>query len=225
MAKKGIAGKALDAAHHAMSIKNIIKAFLQGGWSAAALQALKHYWPQILAISIALTLIPVIIICCVPMIMFGYSGSTDSQINEISSQVKTVSECIENYYSYCEKRTQEIFVETKPYIDKGYKVVHDGYYLPKNWFIAIFSVSVGNNMIGVTEQQIINVVNASIVYRIESISITEEEQINSILVKRLSANEVMSALQFTEGEKDWATLIYNTLESERLNGNSSTYST
>ena len=80
-------------------------------------------------------------------------------------------------------------------------------------------------MIGVTEQQIINVVNASIVYRIESISITEEEQINSILVKRLSANEVMSALQFTEGEKDWATLIYNTLESERLNGNSSTYST
>ena len=71
MSNKGFAGRALDLAHHAVAIKNIIKAFLQGGWASAALQALKYYWPQILAIAGVLLLLPIIIYCCIPMMLFG----------------------------------------------------------------------------------------------------------------------------------------------------------
>ena len=46
MAKKSggqIAGK---LAHLAKALYDIIKAFMQGGWGAAALQTFKHYWPR-----------------------------------------------------------------------------------------------------------------------------------------------------------------------------------
>lgn len=223
MAKKGFAGRAVDAAHHFVSIKNIIKAFLQGGWTSAALQALKHYWPQILAVSVALILIPIIMICCLPMIMFGYSSSTDSEISQIASHAQTVEECFNNYYTYCDNRTNQIFKEVKSYVDSGYIVVQEGYYLAKNWFIAIFSVSVGNSMIGVTEQQVVNLVNSSIVYNIENIKVDEETTVKRILIKRLSPTQVMDKLNFTQSEKDWATLMYNSLESGKVYGNNSTY--
>ena len=52
MAKKSGLEVAGNLAHLAKALYDIIKAFMQGGWAAAALQALKHYWPQILAISL-----------------------------------------------------------------------------------------------------------------------------------------------------------------------------
>ena len=58
-------------AHLAKALFDIIRAFLQGGWAAAGLQALKHYWPQILAIALVLVLLPTIIFCCMPMVLFG----------------------------------------------------------------------------------------------------------------------------------------------------------
>ena len=101
--QQGFAGKAANAAFHAVAIRNIIKAFLQGGWAAAAMQVLRHYWPQVLAVALVLVLLPVIIICCFPMMMFGFDGSTDSQITEMSVQAKQIERCFENYDQYCDR--------------------------------------------------------------------------------------------------------------------------
>lgn len=48
-------------AYYTKGIAKVIRAFLAGGWYGAAIEAVKQFWPQILAISVALTLIPIII--------------------------------------------------------------------------------------------------------------------------------------------------------------------
>lgn len=223
----GFAGKAANAAFHAVAIRNIIKAFMQGGWASAALQALKYYWPQILTIALILILLPTIIVCCFPMMMFGFEGSTDSQITEMTAQAEQVEVYFENYDQYCEDRTNEINTEIEGYSQAGYTVIQVGYYMPKNWFIALFSVSVGNKLTGVTQQQIIDFLDNCIIYEVTTpdTSNTESQtEENTVTVKRLSADEAMEYMEFSDSDKNWATLIFNTLESEETNGYNSTYS-
>ena len=86
MAKKSGLEIAGSAAHLAKALYDIIKAFMQGGWAAAALQALKHYWPQILVIALVLLLLPIIIFCCLPMVLFGYQSSTNAEISAMTVQ-------------------------------------------------------------------------------------------------------------------------------------------
>ena len=61
MAHKSGIERVGNMAHHAKAFYDIIKALTQGGWAAAAMQMLKHYWPQIIAVSAVLTLLPLII--------------------------------------------------------------------------------------------------------------------------------------------------------------------
>ena len=91
MAKKSGMEVAADVAHLGKAAYDIIKALTKGGWHAAALQLLKHYWPQILAIAAVLLLIPVIVFCCLPMAMVGYASSTDTEIAAMTAKAKEVS--------------------------------------------------------------------------------------------------------------------------------------
>lgn len=232
MSKQGFTGKALNAAHHIVAIKNIIKALMQGGWAAAALQALKYYWPQILTVALILILLPVIIVCCLPMMMFGFEGSTDSQITEMTAQAETVGEYFEEYDRYCEERTDKINTEIEIYEENGYEIVVIGDYMPENWFIALFSVSVENDLTGVTEQQVKDFVDNCIIYEVEtadsenteSENTESETSSNKVTIKRLTAEEVMVNMNYSDSDKNWAELIFNTLESEGTDGNDSTYS-
>ena len=231
MSNKGFAGRALDLAHHAVAIKNIIKAFLQGGWASAALQALKYYWPQILAIAGVLLLLPIIIYCCIPMMLFGYDGSTNSQITEMTLKAEEVEEYFNNYDQYCEDRKNEINTEIEYYQNLGYTVVQVGDYMPRNWFIALFSVSVRNNLTNVTEQQIVDFMDNCIVYEVETpvndsveSENTEAEMVsNTVTIKCLTADETMEYINYSDSDKNWATLIFNTLEQGETDGYNSTY--
>lgn len=224
---QGFAGKAMNAAYHANAIKNIIRAFMQGGWAAAALQGLKYYWPQILCVALVLILIPLLIVCYMPMVMFGFEGSQDPKITEMNAMAKDVGEYFENYDRYCSDRTDQINTEIELYVNDGYYLVEEGEYMPKNWFIALFSVSVGNDLIGVTEQQIVDFVNACNFYEIVISENQEEESANvtkKIIIKHLTADEAMEHLNFSDTDKNWATLMFNTLESEETDGYNSVYS-
>lgn len=222
--QQGFAGKAINAAHHLAAVKNIIKAFLQGGWASAALQTLKYYWPQILTIAVALVLLPVIIISCLPMVMFGYENSKDAEITEMTAQANMVGSYFDNYDKYCEECMNQINTEIKVYADAGFPIIRMGESISKNWFIALFSVSVGNNLTGVTEQQIIDFVNSLIVYEVTEVRDDESKWTSyTVIVKYLSVEETMEYLKFSDSDKNWATLIFNTLESEESNGNNSTY--
>ena len=223
--EQGFAGKAANTVFHANAIKNIIRAFMQGGWASAGLQALKYYWPQILTVALILILLPVIIVTCFPMMMFGFEGSTDPQITEMTAQAGVVEGYFDNYISYFEERANEINTEIIPYINSGYSFVQTGELMSRNWFIAIFSVSVGNDLREVTEQHIKDFVDSCVIYEVSEANNTETESFPAqVTVKWLSAEETMDYLNYSESDKNWATLIFNTLESGEVNEYNSIYS-
>lgn len=72
MSKKSGLQRTGDMARHAQAIKKIIQAALRGGWQAAAMEAVKHYWPYILTAAIVLLMLPIIVLpvcrlCCLAL--------------------------------------------------------------------------------------------------------------------------------------------------------------
>lgn len=171
MAKKSGLDVAGDLAHLAKAAYDIIKAFLRGGWGAAALQLLKHYWPQILAVALVLLLLPVILFCCLPMMLFGYGSSTDTEIASMTAQADAVSGYYDRYASYIDEWAETI---QSTVTDKGgadtetdrtthetgeaelieYEIVFSGSKIQKNWFIALHAVTVGNDLQAATEANV-----------------------------------------------------------------------
>ena len=75
MSKKSGLQRTGDMARHAQAIKKIIQAALRGGWQAAAMEAVKHYWPYILTAAIVLLMLPIIVFTCLPSMLFGFGDS------------------------------------------------------------------------------------------------------------------------------------------------------
>lgn len=250
MAKKSAFDRVSNAAVNIKKIADIIKAFMQGGWGAAALQALKHYWPQITVIAIVLTLIPIIIITCLPMMMFGYDTSSDPEISSMTQQAELLNSYYGQYDTYCAERVSHIketvlngndsqgsntensdnAADTDSTATALYEVQLEGQKIQKNTFIAIHCVSVGNDLNSVTEEGIKAMVNASIVYSIDSTNqntetssndstvaepgSTDEDNSNTeiLIIRYLTAEELMSHYNFSDMDREWMASLLTTLE-------------
>ncbi len=235
MAKKSGIERIADAARNVKAIKDIVKAFMQGGWSAAAIQALKHYWPQILAVSMILFLLPVIIFCCLPAMLFGFETSADTEIASINLQANTISGYYDQYEDYCDDRVDEIEIlvaeaDSENESEKTtYEVVTNGEAMDKKWFISLHSVSFGNDLNAMNEQNIKDFVAKTILYTIDSkpketenaveIASVEDNNTKVITIKYLTPLEFMSENKFTESDINWAQLIYRTLQEENQSNN------
>lgn len=171
MAKKSGLEVAGNLAHLAKALYDIIKAFMQGGWAAAALQLLKHYWPQILVIALVLTLLPIIIFCCLPMMLFGYESSTNAEISAMTVQAESVSGYYDSYESYIDEWVENIkstvidgegqdtetdgtTTETEDTETVEYEVVFTGSKIQKNWFIALHAVTFENDLNAASEADV-----------------------------------------------------------------------
>lgn len=173
------------------AIIDIVKGFGQGGWVGAIVQALKHYWPQILAIAIALILIPLIIYCCIPMIYFGYESSEDTEIAALTEQADKLADCYDRYDVYIDDWVEHIASSvtasgaqnteknettgdagTVPEIE--YEVTVNGGKIQKNWFIALHVVSVKNDPTAVTEDDIRAFAGRCVSYTVKPAEETEE---------------------------------------------------
>jgi len=108
LANKSGMDRLADLAHHAKALKDIIKAALRGGWHAAALQAVKHYWPQILAIALVLLFLPLLIFLCLPAMLFGFGSSGGGATASMSLQATTVKGYYDRYAEYCTARIESI---------------------------------------------------------------------------------------------------------------------
>lgn len=230
MAKKSGIERIADAARNVKAIKDIVKAFMQGSWSAAAMQALKHYWPQILTVSIILFLLPVIIFCCLPAMLFGFETSADTEIASINLQANTISNYYDRYEEYCDDRVDEIEVliteedsenESKK---TTYEVITNGEAMDMKWFISLHSVSFGNDLNVMNEQNIKEFVTKTILYTVENkpketgnaaeTASVEENNTKVLTIKYLTPLEFMSEYKFTESDINWAQLMYRTLQEE-----------
>ena len=181
MANKSGMDRLADLAHHAKALKDIIKAALRGGWHAAALQAVKHYWPQILAAALVLLFLPLLIFLCLPAMLFGFGSSGGGATASMSLQATTVKGYYDRYAEYCAAHIDEI---KKTVIDGGgssgddtvhkppdqeytYEIVLTGTPMEEDWFIALHSVTTGNDLNAMSEQSVREFVERSIVYTVE----------------------------------------------------------
>ena len=235
MAKKSGVEVAGDLAHLGKALYDIIKALMQGGWSAAAMQLLKHYWPQILGVALALLLIPVIVFCCLPMALFGYESSTDTEIAAMTAQAGTVSACYDQYEAYidaCVEQIKKTVMKSgtqntemngttdgaEPEPEIRYEVAVSGEIIQKYWFMALHAVSVGNDLNAVTEADIRSFAGKCVDYTLTQ---TEEntETGASVIIKRLeirylTPTEIMENCGYSDSDENWARLIYKTLAQE-----------
>lgn len=243
MARKSGLEIAGNLAHLAKALHDIIKAFLQGGWAKAALQALKHYWPQILTVALVLIFLPIIIFCCIPMMLFGYKSSTDAEISSMTVQASMVSGYYDNYESYIDEWVENIKSTVTNNISPDtetngtahntdeteaaeYEVVFTGTKIQKNWFIALHTVIVGNDLNAVTEAAVKEFSRKCVSYTIrpavqntenetdDSETANNEENTSKMVLDicyRTPA-EIMQECNFTDSDGNWAQLIHKTLE-------------
>lgn len=255
MAKKSGMEHVSDLARHAKALKDIIKAAMSGGWQAAALQALKHYWPQILTAALILLLLPVIIFACLPSMLFGFGGSNDAEVDSMTKQAEVVQSYYDRYDDYCSERVEKIkkiadgesesggagetTSESSAESAETYDFVNEGAPMEKNWFIALYSVKCGNDVYAVTEDGVRSFVAEIITYEItdkktatettetvqtettsqtgstdteSSTSNTVENTKKDLTVLYLSPEEYMTQNGFQEEDRNWAQLLYTTVQ-------------
>ena len=222
-----------NLAYAAKSIYKMIKAFLRGGWYAAALEALKQYWPQLVCVSLAVSLVPVIFFFSLPMFLFGFNDSSDPEMTVFNEKAAAAVRCFDNYTEYyagfdwqpVNRNNTEIPAEgmSVPLNDaSGGIVLPENTIIQKNRFIAIYAVSVQNDIDNVSEESIRNFA-AQTVRVIDTpdtdISVSENTAALNVPVTKpgirvvfLTPDEIMQKLGFSQFEKDWANLMYNTLE-------------
>lgn len=218
-----------NLAHLAKALYDIIKAFMQGGWAAAGLQALKHYWPQILAVALVLLLLPVIIFCCLPMMLFGWESSTDTNISAMTVKAESVSAYYDNYETYIDEwvdsildslmdsgdqntETDDTPHDTDDTDETEYEVVYSGSKIQKNWFIALHTVTLQNDLNAATQTDIHSFAEKCFEYTITSPPENTDSSVSVINISYLSPEEIMNACNFSDADKNWATLIHKTLE-------------
>ena len=181
MANKSGMDRLADLAHHTKALKDIIKAALSGGWHAAALQAVKHYWPQILAVALVLLFLPLLIFLCLPAMLFGFGSSGGGATASMNGQAQAVKGYYDRYAEYCTARIDAIqkmvieggessgddTVHEAPDREYTYEIVLAGEPMEEDWFIALHSVTTGNDLNAMSEQSVREFVERSIVYTVE----------------------------------------------------------
>ena len=220
-----------NIAYAAKSIYKMIKAFLRGGWYAAALEALKQYWPQLVCVSLAVSLVPVIFFFSLPMFLFGFNDSSDPEMTVFNEKAAAAVRCFDNYTEYYAGFDWQPVNGNNTEIPEGGMSVplndaSGGIVLPentiiqKNRFIAIYAVSVQNDIDNVSEESIRNFAARTVrVINTPDISGNEDTAALNVPVTQpgirvifLTPDEIMQKLGFSQFEKDWANLMYNTLE-------------
>ena len=220
-----------NIAYAAKSIYKMIKAFLRGGWYAAALEALKQYWPQLICVSLAVSLVPVIFFFSLPMFLFGFNDSSDPEMTVFNEKAAAAVRYFDNYTEYyagfdwqpVNRNNTEIPAEgmSVPLNDaSGGIVLPENTIIQKNRFIAIYAVSVQNDINNVSEESIRDFAARTVrVINTPDISGNEDTAALNVPVTQprirvifLTPDEIMQKLGFSQFEKDWANLMYNTLE-------------
>ncbi len=188
--------KMSNLAYYAKGIAKVIRAFLVGGWYGAAIEAVKQFWPQILAISLALILIPIIIFYSIPLVMMGWETSSDTEISQMTESISNLSvyyDNYENYYTeYVNTLKASVFepqqpdnpnntdipvpmpLSITPNIHPIYEVRLNNQIIQKNWFMALHSVSVFNNPQAVTEGSIKEFVIKTVTHSLVDIDVMPE---------------------------------------------------
>ena len=186
----------VSALQNAQAIRKILQAFLRGGWKAAALEAVKHYWPYILGAAVALILLPTVIRASLPSVMQGNTPDTltDEDISEM-------------YIS----RMDEILCDSEVGSANEIRVV--GQPLTYNELYAVCLALTGNNTEKITREFLLGCVNDSLTYSIER----EENNtgITAAVIRYLNLEEFSRLKGISDSDIEWIGLVIKDLENNK----------
>lgn len=219
------------AARIGSALANIAAGAATGGVTGAVAGAVKSFLPELMKLLIGLlvvaVLLPYIIICALPNILFGYGSSTAEDIIAVNNRAEEVS----GYYGEADAATQERIDEIVSSIkaentDEEGKATFDLVEtdvqltnITPNWFIAINSARHQQDLFEMNKPSILEVIREKIIsfWSLIPRTIGEGLEAITILVLHIDIRDrtpeaLMSRLGFTDEQMRWATAIHDTLE-------------
>lgn len=186
----------VSALQNAQAIRKILQAFLRGGWKAAALEAVKHYWPYILGAAVGLILLPTIIMASLPSVMQG----------EVPEQV-TDEDISEMYIS----RMDEILCVSEVGSADEIRVV--GQPLTYDELYAVSLALTGNNTEKITREFLLGCVNDSLTYTVEREG--NNTGISTAVIRYLNLEEFSRLKGISDSDIEWIELVIKDLENNK----------
>ena len=185
----------VSALQNAQAIRKILQAFLRGGWKAAALEAVKRYWPYILGAAVGLILLPTIIMASLPSVMQGKAPETvtDEDITDM-------------YIS----RMDEILCDSEVGSANEIRVV--GQPLTYNELYAVSLALTGNNTEKITREFLIGCVKASLAYTVER---EENNTEKTAVIRYLNLEELAQLKGVSDADIEWIELVIKDLEDNK----------
>lgn len=187
----------VSALQNAQAIRKILQAFLRGGWKAAALEAVKHYWPYILGAAVGLILLPTIIIMAsLPSVMQGNTPDTltDEDISEMYITRMDEILCVSEVGS-----ANEIRVVGQP--------------LTYNELYAVSLALTGNNTEKITREFLLGCVNDSLTYTVEREG--NNTGITTAVIRYLNLEELAQLKGISDADIEWIGLVIKDLENNK----------
>ena len=183
----------VSALQNAQAIRKILQAFLRGGWKAAALEAVKRYWPYILGAAVGLILLPTIIMASLPSVMQGNTPETvtDEDISEMYITRMDEILCVSEVGS-----ASEIRVVGQP--------------LTYNELYAVCLALTGNNTEKITREFLLGCVNDSLTYTVEPEG--NNTGISSAVIRYLNLEEFSRLKGISDSDIEWIELVIKDLE-------------
>lgn len=183
----------VSALQNMQALRKILQAFLRGGWKAAALEAVKRYWPYILGAAVALILLPTVIMASLPSVMQGKAPET------------VTDEDITDMYI---NRMDEILCDSEVGSANEIRVV--GQPLTYNELYAVSLALTGNNTEKITREFLIGCVKASLAYTVEREENNTEK--TAAVIRYLSLEEFAKAENISDADLEWVRLVIKDLE-------------
>lgn len=185
----------VSALQNMQALRKILQAFLRGGWKAAALEAVKRYWPYILGAAVGLILLPTIIMASLPSVMQSKAPETvtDEDITDM-------------YIS----RMDEILCDSEVGSANEIRVV--GQPLTYNELYAVCLALTGNNTEKITREFLIGCVKASLAYTVER---EENNTEKTAVIRYLNLEELAQLKGVSDADIEWIELVIKDLEDNK----------
>ena len=186
----------VSALQNMQALRKILQAFLRGGWKAAALEAVKRYWPYILGAAVGLILLPTIIMASLPSVM-------QSKVPE-----QVTDEDIADMYI---NRMDEILCDSEVGSANEIRVV--GQPLTYNELYAVSLALTGNNTEMITRDLLLGCVNDSLTYTVEREG--NNTGITAVAIRYLNLEELAQLKGISDADIEWIGLAIRDLENNK----------
>ena len=218
--------RAGDLAYAARAARRILQAAAAGGLHGAAAVAVKETAPflvkRLLAVLVALIVLPMVIFTARPNIFFGYRSSDTDAIAQMTGQAMTIGGVYMSLDDFEAAQIDSVVTGiVAEYEESGTNVDRirvSGSMTEEDllWIIAINSAAYRQDLTAMSADLVRELCKASLSYS-PSLGLTEDGGDGvvttlTVKVKHLDPDKLMDELGFDEDARQWAGALYETIE-------------